>query len=342
MTRRWLPAGSESTPQSSHTQGNATMRKLIPALILSTVAGAAMAQSFPAKPITIVVSVPAGGTIDAIARLVAKDMGDALGQQVVVDNRAGANGNIAAEYVRRAPADGHTLLMLASSTLTLGPYVMDKVPFDPLKDFAPVAMTAGLNMALLANPSVGVTDLKGLVAKMKAEPNKLNYSSTGNGSFPHVAGALLNLDTGTQATHVPYKGLAPSIQDLLAGQVQFTFDSGSAHHVKAGKLNALAVIGPKRSAALPDVPTFRELGLPELEKVSGWHGVFAPAGTPADVMQRLNAEINKSLKKPASIERIQAMGFESVATTPAELGDALRRDHRNFGELIARTKITAN
>lgn len=318
------------------------MRKLIPALILSTVAGAAMAQSFPAKPITIVVSVPAGGTIDAIARLVAKDMGDALGQQVVVDNRAGANGNIAADYVRRAPADGHTLLMLASSTLTLGPYVMDKVPFDPLKDFAPVAMTAGLNMALLANPSVGVTDLKGLVAKMKAEPNKLNYSSTGNGSFPHVAGALLNLDTGTQATHVPYKGLAPSIQDLLAGQVQFTFDSGSAHHVKAGKLNALAVIGPKRSAALPDVPTFRELGLPELEKVSGWHGVFAPAGTPADVVQRLNAEINKSLKKPASIERIQAMGFESVATTPAELGDALRRDHRNFGELIARTKITAN
>ncbi|MBN9411451.1 MAG: tripartite tricarboxylate transporter substrate binding protein [Burkholderiales bacterium] len=318
------------------------MRKLIPALILSTVAGAAMAQSFPAKPITIVVSVPAGGTIDAIARLVAKDMGDALGQQVVVDNRAGANGNIAADYVRRAPADGHTLLMLASSTLTLGPYVMDKVPFDPLKDFAPVAMTAGLNMALLANPSVGVTDLKGLVAKMKAEPNKLNYSSTGNGSFPHVAGALLNLDTGTQATHVPYKGLAPSIQDLLAGQVQFTFDSGSAHHVKAGKLNALAVIGPKRSAALPDVPTFRELGLPELEKVSGWHGVFAPAGTPADVVQRLNAEINKSLKKPASIERIQAMGFESVATTPAELGDALRRDHKNFGELIARTKITAN
>jgi tripartite-type tricarboxylate transporter receptor subunit TctC len=318
------------------------MRKLIPALILSTVAGAAMAQSFPAKPITIVVSVPAGGTIDAIARLVAKDMGDALGQQVVVDNRAGANGNIAADYVRRAPADGHTLLMLASSTLTLGPYVMDKVPFDPLKDFAPVAMTAGLNMALLANPSVGVSDLKGLVAKMKAEPNKLNYSSTGNGSFPHVAGALLNLDTGTQATHVPYKGLAPSIQDLLAGQVQFTFDSGSAHHVKAGKLNALAVIGPKRSAALPDVPTFRELGLPELEKVSGWHGVFAPAGTPADVVQRLNAEINKSLKKPASIERIQAMGFESVATTPAGLGDALRRDHKNFGELIARTKITAN
>ncbi|MBO9513035.1 MAG: tripartite tricarboxylate transporter substrate binding protein [Variovorax sp.] len=318
------------------------MSKLLFALIVSVSAQCAMAQSFPAKPVTIVVSVPAGGTIDAIARLVAKDMGDSLGQPVVVDNRAGANGNIAADYVRRAPADGYTLLMLASSTLTLGPYVMDKVPFDPLKDFAPVAMTAGLNMVLLAHPQVGVTDVKGLVEKMKARPGKLNYSSTGNGSFPHVAGVLLNLETHTQAEHVPYKGLAPSIQDLLAGVVDFTFDSGSAAYAKSGKLNALAVIGPKRSSALPDVPTFREAGLPELEKVSGWHGVFAPAGTPADVIRRLNAEINKSLKKPASVERIQALGFESVTTTPAELGEALRKDYRNFGELIAKTRISAN
>ncbi len=318
------------------------MRKLLPVLTVSALAPCAFAQTFPTKPVTIVVSVPAGGTIDAIARMVAKDLSDALGQQFVVDNRAGANGNIAADYVRRSPADGHTLLMLASSTLTLGPYVMDKVPFDPLKDFKPVAMTAGLNMALLAHPKLGVTDMKGLVAKMKAEPGKLNYSSTGNGSFPHVAGALLNLETQTQATHVAYKGLAPSIQDLLAGVVDFTFDSGSAHHVKAGKLQALAVIGPKRAAALPDVPTFRELGLPELEKVSGWHGVFAPAGTPDAVIKRLNDEINKSLKKPESIERVQAMGFESVAVTPAELGETLRRDHKNFGELIQRTKISSN
>jgi len=204
-----------------------------------------------------------------------------------------------------------------------------------------VAMTAGLNMALLVNPKVGVSDVKGLVEKMKANPGKLNYSSTGNGSFPHVAGALLNLETHTDATHVPYKGLAPSIQDLLAGQVDFTFDSGSAVHVKSGKLKALAVIGPKRASALPDVPTFREAGLPELEKVSGWHGVFAPAGTPADVIKRLNAEINKSLKKPDSVERIQAMGFESVATTPEALGNALRTEYKNFGDLIAKTKISA-
>lgn len=317
------------------------LRQLLSALTVSAFVPCAIAQSFPAKPITIVVSVPAGGTIDAIARLVAKDMGESLGQQVVVDNRAGANGNIAADYVRRAPADGYTLLMLASSTLTLGPHVMDKVPFDPLKDFAPVAMTAGLNMALLAHPKLGVSDVKGLVAKMNASPGKLNYSSTGNGSFPHVAGALLNLETHTQAAHVAYKGLAPSIQDLLAGVVDFTFDSGSAAHVKSGKLKALAVIGPKRASALPDVPTFREAGLPELEKVNGWHGVFAPAGTPEDIVRRLNAEINKSLKKPASIERIQAMGFESVTVSPAELGETLRKDYRNFGELVARTKISA-
>ena len=319
------------------------MRKLfsVAALSAALVPAAAMADTFPSKPVTIVVSVPAGGTIDAIARMVAKDMGESLGRQFVVENRPGANGNIAADYVRRAPADGYTLLMLASSTLALGPYVMQNVPFDPIKDFAPVAMTAGLNMALLVNPKVGVSDVKGLVEKMKANPGKLNYSSTGNGSFPHVAGALLNLETHTDATHVPYKGLAPSIQDLLAGQVDFTFDSGSAVHVKSGKLKALAVIGPKRASALPDVPTFREAGLPELEKVSGWHGVFAPAGTPADVIKRLNAEINKSLKKPDSIERIQAMGFESVATTPEALGNALRTEYKNFGDLIAKTKISA-
>lgn len=184
------------------------MRKLfsVAALSAALVPAAAMADTFPSKPVTIVVSVPAGGTIDAIARMVAKDMGESLGRQFVVENRPGANGNIAADYVRRAPADGYTLLMLASSTLALGPYVMQNVPFDPIKDFAPVAMTAGLNMALLVNPKVGVSDVKGLVEKMKANPGKLNYSSTGNGSFPHVAGALLNLETHTDATHVPYKG----------------------------------------------------------------------------------------------------------------------------------------
>ncbi|MFA7681098.1 MAG: tripartite tricarboxylate transporter substrate binding protein [Pigmentiphaga sp.] len=316
------------------------MRKVLPVLAFCLFGQPAAAQTYPAKPVNIVVSVPAGGTLDAIARMVARDLSESLGQQFVVENRPGANGNIAADYVRRSSADGHTLLMLASSTLTLGPYVMESVPFNPVKDFAPVATLAGLNMVLLANPSVGVTDLNGLISHMKAKPNALNYSSTGNGSFPHVAGALLNRETKTEATHVPYKGLAPSIQDLLAGQVQYTFDSGSAVHVKAGKLNALAVIGPKRSTALPEVPTFRELGLPELEKISGWHGLFAPAGTPEAVIKTLNAEVNKALKKPDAIERIESMGFESVTTTPEALGEALRNDYANYGTLIKKTGIT--
>ncbi len=319
------------------------VRKLFSVWVLTAlVPSMAAAQTFPSKPVSIVVSVPAGGTIDAIARVVARDMGESLGRQVIVENRPGANGNIAADYVRRAPADGHTLLMLASSTLTLGPYVMQNVPFDPIKDFAPVAMTTEVNMILVANPKLGVKDVQGLLDKMKAKPNSLDYGSSGNGSFPHVAGALLNLETNTVATHVPYKGLAPLIQDLQAGQIDFTFDSGSVPHVKAGRLVALAVIGPKRSSALPDVPTFREVGLPELEKVSGWHGVLAPAGTPVDVIRRLNAEINKSLKKPETVERIQAMGFESVAKTPDELGQRLRDEYRNFGQLITKTGISAN
>jgi len=312
------------------------------ALMLLPIGQQVAAQTFPTKPITIVVSVPAGGTIDAIARMVAKDMGESLGQPVVVENRAGAGGTIAADHVRRAPADGHTLLMLASSTLVLSPYVMSQVPFDPIQDFTPVAMTAGLNMALLVHPKLGVSDLKGLVAHMQSAPGGLNYSSTGNGSFPHVAGALLNLETGTEATHIAYKGLAPSIQGLLAGQVDFTFDSGSAAHVQSGRLNALAVIGPKRAAALPDVPTFREAGLPALEKISGWHAVFAPAHTPPEIINRLNVAINNSLQKSASVERVQAMGFESVTTSPQKLGDVLRNDHKIFGELIMQTRISAN
>ena len=319
-----------------------TMRKLLISLSLCAAASSSFAGGFPSKPLTLVVSVPAGGTIDAIARMVAKDLGDSLGEPVIVDNRGGANGTIAADYVRRAPADGHTILMLASSTLVLSPYVMGKLPFDPLKDLAPVAKSAGLNMSLLVNPSVGVSDLPSLVNKMRSSPGKLNYSSTGNGSFPHIAGALLNLETQTTSTNVAYKGLAPSIQDLLANQVQFTFDSGSASYVKAGKLKALAVIGPKRSSALPDVPTFRELGIPEMEKINGWHGVFAPAGTPPEVIRRLNSEIHKILMKTSSIEKIQSMGFESVSSTPEDLAAELHRDYKNFGELMARTKISAN
>jgi tripartite-type tricarboxylate transporter receptor subunit TctC len=292
------------------------------------------------RPITIVVTTAAGGSVDAIARQIAQGLTKSLGRTVVVENRPGANGNIAAEYVRRAPPDGNTLLILSSSTFTLNPLVLDQVSFDPEKDFAPVAMTARLNMVLVANPKVGATDIQSFIAAMKARPGALNYGSSGNGSLPQVAAALLAIRTGTSAEHVPYRGIAPALNDLVAGQIDYMFDSGTAmSHIHAGTLRALAVIGPSRLAIFPNVPTFAEAGISGMEVASGWHGIFAPAGTPAEIVRALNAEINVILSSAQMRERMEAIGFESVAVTPDELGRAVRKDLQRLGEVVKQAKI---
>ena len=302
----------------------------------------AQPSSFPSRPVSIVVTTAAGGSVDAIARAVAADLGKAFGQPVVVENRPGANGNIAAQHVKAAAPDGHTLLMLSSSTFTLNPFVLDRVPFDPEKDFVPVAMTAGLNMVLVAGQGIKATTLAELVAAMKARPGELNYGSSGNGSLPQVAAELLAIRTGTRATHVPYKGIAPALNDLLAGQIDFMFDSGTAmSHIQAGKLRALAVIGPNRLPIFPDVPTFKEAGVDGMEVAAGWHGIFAPAGTDPAIVDRLNAEINKSLQSAAMRERMNGMGFESVALPAAELGRALHQDLQRLGPIVKQAGITA-
>jgi len=304
---------------------------------------AAQSAAFPNRPVSIVVTTAAGGSVDAIARAVAADLGKTLGQPVVVENRPGANGNIAAQHVKTAAPDGHTLLMLSSSTFTLNPFVLERVPFNPEKDFVPVAMTAGLNMVLVVGPSIKAATLKELVAAMKARPGELNYGSSGNGSLPQVAAELLAIRTGTRATHVPYKGIAPALNDLLAGQIDFMFDSGTAmSHIQAGKLRALAVIGPNRLPIFPDVPTFKEAGVDGMEVAAGWHGIFAPAGTDPAIIDRLNAGINKSLQSAAMRERMNAMGFESVALPAAELGRALRQDLQRLGPIVKQAGITAN
>ena len=302
----------------------------------------AQPSSFPSRPVSIVVTTAAGGSVDAIARAVAADLGKAFGQPVVVENRPGANGNIAAQHVKAAAPDGHTLLMLSSSTFTLNPFVLDRVPFDPEKDFVPVAMTAGLNMVLVAGQGIKAATLAELVAAMKARPGELNYGSSGNGSLPQVAAELLAIRTGTRATHVPYKGIAPALNDLLAGQIDFMFDSGTAmSHIQAGKLRALAVIGPNRLPIFPDVPTFKEAGVDGMEVAAGWHGIFAPAGTDPAIVDRLNAEINKSLQSAAMRERMNGMGFESVALPAAELGRALHQDLQRLGPIVKQAGITA-
>ena len=316
------------------------LRKLLSSIAMLAVSPALLAQTYPTKPIEFIVTVPAGGSIDGIARAVAKDVSAALGQPVIVNNRPGANGNIAAEYVRKSPADGYTLLVLASSTFTLGPYIYKKISFDPVKDFAPVAMTAGLNMVLVTSPKLDVKDVGSLVTLMKNKPGELNYGSSGNGSLSHVGGELLNLKTGTQAMHVAYKGIAPAMNDLLGGQIDFMFDSGTAMpHITSGKLKALAVVGPKRLDIFPDVPTLKEAGIEGMEVASGWHGIFAPAGTPAAIVQRLNKEINASLRTAAVRERIRAMGLESVTSTPEELGAALRTDLKRLGPVAKQANI---
>jgi tripartite-type tricarboxylate transporter receptor subunit TctC len=318
-------------------------RMLLLVLALALCSWRVSAQTPPVKPITIVVTTAAGGSVDAIARQVAQDLGKTMGRTVIVENRPGANGNIAAEYVRRTAPDGNTLLMLSSSTLTLNPLILERVPFDPVKDFAPVAMTARLNMVLVVNPKLEARDLQAFVAQMKAKPGNLSFGSSGNGSLPHVAGELLAIRTGTRSVHVPYKGIAPALNDLLGGQIDYMFDSGTAmSHINSGRLRAMAVIGPNRLPIFPNVPTFREAGIADMEPASGWHGIFAPAGTPPEAIARLNSEINTILSTPVMRERLQTMGFESVAATPAELGRAVREDLQRLGPVVKQAKITAD
>jgi len=315
-------------------------------LCAATVSGlllgqAVFAQEYPNRPINLVVTVPAGGSIDAMARIIANDLGPALGQPVMVTNRAGAGGNIAAESVAKAPADGYTLLITASSTLTVGPFIYKSIPFDPVASFTPVIMPARMNLILVANPKTGAKTLDEFVNVVKANPGKTNFASSGNGSLPHLAGVLFNRETKTESQHIPYKGIAPATTDLVAGQVDYMFDSASTiSYIQSGALNALAVIGPNRLASLPNVRTFKELGYPGMEAARGWYAIMAPAGTPAPVVRRLNQEIIKILKKPEVMQRVDAMGLENATSTPEEVTVALKEDLARYQVLVRQANVT--
>lgn len=307
---------------------------------VGTLPGIAIAQGYPSKPVHIVVTVPAGGSIDTIARAIATELGKVLGQPVIVENRAGANGNIAAEYVARAAPDGHTLLITGGGTMGINPHVFKAIPFDSQKSFAPVTLTARTNLVLVVHPKLNVSTFAEFLALAKSSPGKLNYGSSGSGSQPHLAGEILNHEAGIKLTHVPYKGLAPATSDLLAGQIELMFDSaGTVPHIKAGKLRALAVVGPNRLAALPDVATFREQGQRGMEVASGWHGAFVPAGTPREVVQRLNNEMVKILRTEAMREMVLRIGAEPAHSTPEELAALLKEDVERMGAIVKRAGI---
>ncbi|MFO1323129.1 MAG: tripartite tricarboxylate transporter substrate binding protein [Burkholderiales bacterium] len=276
----------------------------------ASVAATANAQApYPNKPIRIVVPFPAGGTTDILARAVAQKLTETTGQPVVVDNRPGAGGNIGAELVAKSPPDGYTLLMGTVGTHAINASLYKSMPFDHVRDFAPVILVAGVPNVLVVNPSLPVNSVQELIAYGKANPGKLNFASSGNGTSIHLAGELFKTTTGVQMAHIPYKGSAPALVDLMGGQVQLMFDNlpSALPQIKAGKLRALAVTSAQRSSALPDVPTVAESGLPGFE-ASSWFGLLAPTGTPKDIVAKLNGEVAKWLATPEAKEKLASQG----------------------------------
>lgn len=284
--------------------------RAVAALALAACASLSLAQApYPGKPIRIVVPFPAGGTTDILARAVAAKLTETTGQPAVVDNRPGAGGNIGAELVAKAAPDGYTFLMGTVGTHAINPSLYAKMPYDHVKDFAPVILVAGVPNVLVVNPSLPVNSVQELIAYIKANPGKVNFASSGAGTSIHLSGELFKTMTGVAITHVPYKGSAPALQDLVGGQVQIMFDNlpSSLALIKGGKLKALAVTSLERSSALPDVPTMAESGLPGFEATS-WFGLLAPAGTPKEAIAKINGEVAKWLATPEAKEKLASQG----------------------------------
>lgn len=310
-------------------------------LTLGSLTGA-LAQAWPDKPVKVIVGFPPGGAADQIARLVSTPLATALGQPVVVENRPGANGNIAGEAVAKSPADGYTLLMSSGGMVSVNPHLYARMPFDPVKDIVPVASAARVLVYLMARPTIEAKTAKELIAHAKANPGRMTYGSAGNGSSPHLAGEMLKSQAGIFTVHVPYRGAAPALTDLMGGQIDYYFDPGiGLSHAKAGRTKLLAVGSLKRSPLFPDVPTLDEVGLKGFDADSVF-GFYAPAGTPPAVINKLNAEINKILATSAVKERITALGGEALPLSPAEFGKRGMDDSQRFGAIIKERKITAD
>ena len=295
----------------------------------------AQSPAYPTKPIRLVVPFPAGGATDILARAVAQKLTEAWGQSVVVDNRPGAGGNIGSELVARALPDGYTLEMGTVGTHAINASLYPKMPYDHMKDFVPVILVAGVPNVLVVNPSVPANSVQELIAYAKANPGKLNFASSGSGTSIHLSGELFKVMAGVQMTHIPYKGSAQALQDLIGGQVQLMFDNlpPSLPQIKAGKLRALAVTTAARAAALPDVPTIAESGLPEFE-ASSWFGVLAPTGTPPPIIAKLNAEIGKWLATSEAKEKLVAIGANIAGGTPEDFARHIAAETLKWAKVV--------
>lgn len=302
---------------------------------LLVVIPAAAQTAYPSKPITMVVPFSAGGTTDILARIVGQALTAELGQPVIIDNRAGAGGNIGGQVVARSPADGYTLFMGTVGTHAINAALYKKMPFDPIKDFAPLTRVANVPNLLVANPAQPFKTVKELIAYGKANPGKLNFGSSGNGSSIHLSGELFKTMTKIDMQHVPYKGSAPAVTDLLGNQIAIMFDNmpSAIQHVRSGKLRAIAVTTAKRSPELPDVPTIAEAGVPGYEATS-WFGLFAPAGTPPAVLSKLNIAIVKVLAKAEVKKKINEQGAEVFSETPEQFAAFIQKESVKWGKVV--------
>jgi tripartite-type tricarboxylate transporter receptor subunit TctC len=303
-------------------------------LVCLPLAAAAQASDFPGKAIRIVVPFPPGGATDAAARLVAVKMSEHWGQPVLVDNRAGAGGNVGSDLVAKSPADGYTLVMGVTGSHAINASLYSKMPYDPVTDFVAISQVAVVPNVLVVHPSVPVKNLAELVALAKKEPGKLNYASLGNGTAAHLGMEMLKSDAGVDITHVPYKGSAPAVSDLLAGQVQMMVDGlpSALPHIKAGKLRAIALTSLRRAPSLPDLPTIAET-YPGFY-ADAWSGLFAPRGTPQPVVDKLSAEVQRILKLPDVREKLVALGAEPVGSTQAEFTAHVKREIDKWAKVV--------
>jgi tripartite-type tricarboxylate transporter receptor subunit TctC len=313
------------------------------ATLALAVAGGALAQgSYPTRPVTMVVGFAPGGGTDTVARIIAKNLSESLGQQVLVENKAGAGGNIATEFVAHAAPDGYTILLGSVGSLAVAPHVIAGLPYDPLRDFAPITMAVVFANVLVVQPSLPAQSLADLVKLAKDKPGSVTYGSAGILSAGHLAGELLKIRANIDMIHVPYKGGGPAMQGILGGQIMSIFATpvSVAAHMKAGKLRALATTGPKRAALLPDIPTVAESGYPGYEAMN-WYAYLAPAKTPKEIVARLNRELVKALNKPEVAALLQQQGLEPNPGTAAELGRYMEREYETWGKVVKQAGIQA-